>query len=612
MAPKSEMLSEHQAPISTSQQVTPDKQPKKDQAEIKMVLDLLRDGKAAKSDVSKDWDTYWEFFNDEQWGKKRPANKSNASLNIIKVTINSLLPILTDAKPGFNALASDPTDHQFAQIVSQLTESWWEKKELNSVLIEVLMDAMIYSAGIMKVTWDKDSEMGIGEVKTEVIDPREIYVPYNARDFDRNCPWVIHLMNKPIGELKRKFPNKADVITGDSKKDDSEKESSKTKVTLVSPVDQEPSVKNQSTEDSANDIREEALVAECWMDSEAIEEYWEENKETGEKEKKFKKKYPQGKVITILVNKKILLSEVKNPYNHGKKPFIRFIDTIIPRRFWGEGEAKPLLSTQKLLNKTLANIVDYMNMTSNPWIITEKGNGVNINRLTNSYGLVIQTNADKINTIKRDIPPPLPPYIKDFYNTLREAAETISGASDITQGRRPIGITAAAAIETVQEAAHTRVRLKERNLQVSLGQLGRMVIALMMQYYTAPRVTRITGKDGWPEYFEFFVEPLEDGNIRFNKTSYEWDEENQKYIVNEKVQQGKPSKGIFDIKVLSGTSLPFAKAQRSNLALRLHEAAAIDQEELLESLEWPNKEDVLRRMQEKAEADAQNLPPGGV
>jgi len=119
----------------------------------------------------------------------------------------------------------------------------------------------------------------------------------------------------------------------------------------------------------------------------------------------------------------------------------------------------------------------------------------------------------------------------------------------------------------------------------------------MMQYYTQPRVARLTGTDVWPEFFEFFVEDLpEESKIKYTKKGYKFDEAQNRYIEGETTQG--ISKGIFDVKILSGTALPFAKAQRSNIAFRLFDSKVIDPEELLKTLEWPDKEQVLKRLQD--------------
>jgi hypothetical protein len=461
---------------------------------------------------------------------------------------------------------------------------------------------MIYDAGIVKITWDKELLDGIGDVKWDVIDPRDIYIPPQARDFDKDCPWVIQLTKRSVGELKIMFPQHAQRIKPDSEQKTTEEiKGISTDITIVSPIDKKTNNPSNPMPSQTTDDRALATVAECWLEDTSLEEYEEEN------EVKFKKRFPKGKVITVLPYQKLLLQAVENPYRHGKKPFVRFVDTLLPRKFWGEGEVKDLMGLQRIINKVLSIIIDYMNFMGNPIWKVGKGTGVDPNKLTNQIGLILEINEGKLGEVQRDIPPPLPQYIISFYDMMIRASETTSGSSEITQGRKPVGVTAASAIETIQEASQTRIRLKERNLQVSLSQAGRFVIALMMQYYTSPRVARITGKQIWPEYFEFYVEDLpEENKVKYTKKGYKFDETQNRYIEDALVEG--ISKGVFDVKVLSGTSLPFAKAQRSNIAFKLFDSKVIDPEELLTTLEWPDKEKVLKRIQDAAAAAAQQQP----
>jgi hypothetical protein len=483
---------------------------------------------------------------------------------------------------------------------------------MDETIIEVLMDSQIVDAGFLKVTFDTDLMDGIGDIRVDVISPEDIYIPKGARDFDKNCPWVIHKTDKTVGELKRKFPQFADKIKSDGADQTSQDKKSKdadAETILVSPIDVK-ATDDTRPNPSGTDDRNTATVYECWMDDETVEEYNAEHKEDGDStERQFKKKYPNGKVVICLPFQKLVLYSGENPYKHGKKPFVRFVDAIIPREFYGEGEAGPLIDIQKCINKTLANILDYMNMMGNPIWINERNNGVDPERLTNQTGLVISVNTGMINSVKRDIPPPLPNYIMEIYNLFMKATEIVSGTTDVTQGRRPLGITAAEAIESLQEAAHTRIRLKERNMQRSLSQLGLQVVALMLQYYREPRIYRIEGKDKrWPAYVDFFIEDAPNGGYILNKKMSKFNETENRYQADDTYTQQKASKGMFDIKILSGTSMPFAKTQRSNLAMRLFEKNAIDDVELLKTLEWPDYEQVLKRLAEKANAMAQAQP----
>jgi len=576
---------------------------KKEQQDIRLVMGLLEQGKSEKKSIMADWDERYKFYNDEQWPKDRPKSKSSPVINVIKMTIQSMLPILTDTRPGFNVLPEEPNDFNFAELLEKTTQSWWEKRGMDHTLIEVLTDECIYDAGILKVIWNEELMQGIGDIDCKVIDPRNILVPHDARDFDKQCSWVIELMDRSVGELKRKFPDKADIIKADSD-ENTEGEVKSEGIKIQSPIDKHSNSNTNNKHSTAENDRKMCKVAECWIDDDAVVEFEEEDNE-GNKKKKFKKEYPNGKLIIFLVNQKRVLISTANPYKHGGKPYIRFVDMINPRKFWGDGEVRQLMGIQKAINKTMANIIDTMNLMSNHIWLNEKDSGVDSNKIRNGIGMVLEPNAGKSGAISRLSAPPVPEYILNLYNQLMQVAEKISGSSEITQGRRPKGVTAAAAIETIQEAANTRIRLKERNMQVSLSQLGSMVIQLMMQYYTTPRVTRLTGKDGWPEYFEFFVDNADEDRIQSNTQRYTYNEEKNGYDKIGDFEVGSPSKGIFDVQVIAGTALPHEKAQRVNIAFKLFEQQVIDAEELLTRLEYPDKEKILKRMEEKKQAELQ-------
>jgi hypothetical protein len=71
--------------------------------------------------------------------------------------------------------------------------------------------------------------------------------------------------------------------------------------------------------------------------------------------------------------------------------------------------------------------------------------------------------------------------------------------------------------------------------------------------------------------------------------------------------------GKFDVKVTTGSGLPFSKQDKVSKAFELFDRQVIDDEELMKALDFPNWETVLARVQEKkaaqAQAQAQAAPP---
>lgn len=577
-----------------------------DEQELKVLIKTLEKAKKYRSSYDKNWKKYEEYYNGNQWyGRKRPSYRASPCANIIRPTVQTIIPIMTDTAPGVDVIPQEPSDYQFADILSKVNRSWWNRRAMPLTIVEVLTDSAIYDIGILKVVWNKDIDGGRGDVQAIVLDPNNVFVLENSIDFNKNCPVVIELYPASVGELKRQYPDKAHLIKATGKPKGIDQSSKNTEVYVVSPTDKDEGLDAPGMSDS-NDT-DIVWCAEMWIDDYAVEEIeLEETDDQGNKKLGTKRKYPQGKVVQAIPDLKIILDVGENPYKDGSKPYVRFVDTVKPREFYGEGEVGPLVETQDMINRNLATIFDHQTLMVNATWIIDADSGVEPEMITNQVGLIIQKNRG--SEVRRDSPPPMDRNAFQFYDMLSNLANTQSGVHDITQGRKPVGITAAEAINSMQEAAQTRIRLKERNMQVSLQQLGALVVSRILQFYTAPRVIKISGTEKWPEYFEFFIEDAGNGKYKYNKLGYSFDKENERYIPNRDREISAASNGLFDIEVMAGTALPFMKSQRGELAIRLADGGHIDNESLLETLEWPNREKIAQRLQQAQQGQAQGMP----
>lgn len=607
---------DYNGPVTGGGNAPPHMQDDDSASDIRLCKSLMEQGKAYRQAYDDDWQARRRYYDGKQWSDNKTQNiyRSKPIFNVIRQTIQGTLPILTDNRPGFNFFPKNPSDLEFSKMCNEILESWWEKSGIDHDLVAVLHDSMLYDCGIIKITWDPDAEEGAGDVKVAVISPFDVYVPYGAEDFNKSCGWVIHKTYKEVGALRRMFPQMSEQIKSDDAGINRDGKSGggsggagnigNEQLQIVSPTDQY-SKPGMSGTGGSGDTRKMVEVWECWIDDEETEKIVLQD-ENGQDREVEKKKWPNGKVVTVLPNQSLRLNVSSNPYKHAQKPFVRFIDAIIPREFYGEGEAKSLMSTQRMINKVLAHTFDYFNLMSNPIWINESDSGVSSDDITNQIALILTTKPGGADKIRREFPPALQSGALDFYSVLINQAEQISGISEITQGRKPTGVSAASAIENLQEAAQTRIRLKERNMQVSLTQMARQIISLMMQYYTEPRVARITGESGqWPDYFEYFFEATPDGKQQMTYKKYQYNDQAGAYGSEPNYLQTQPTYGLMDISVKSGTSMPWAKTQRTNIAFRLFDSQAIDVKELLDTLEWPNAEQVMARQQEAAQAAAQ-------
>ena len=279
-------------------------------------------------------------------------------------------------------------------------------------------------------------------------------------------------------------------------------------------------------------------------------------------------KYPGGRVITVAGNK--VLDDKPNPYDHQKWPFIHYKNYEHGDSFWAEGEIKYMISPQKIHNRMEALLTDAAILTGNPhWVAQEDAN-VEINDITNMPGSIIE--AADINGIRREHPPPMPTYILEMMQLEKQHVEIVSGVYDVTQGRKPSGITAARAIESLQEAGRTRINPKTEQVISSDHDLYMQMIKLMGQFYTEETIFRQIGADGTVNTIKLKPEMFEDD---------------------------------FLVRIRPRDEIGATPEGRMNIGLILLEAGAITPDLLVEYINLPGFEGIVQKMRERQ----QQLPP---
>jgi hypothetical protein len=184
------------------------------------------------------------------------------------------------------------------------------------------------------------------------------------------------------------------------------------------------------------------------------------------------------------------------------------------------------------------------------------------------------------------------PVFLQMVDRMKTWFDQISGANDVTRGVAPASITAASAIEALQEAAQTRTRQKLRLIDCWLKEVGQQYVARVFQFYTTARIFRITQKNGLEKYFKFSVQKTPDQQKIVRVTPYQ----NDAGMWAEGAPKDYIMRGELDVRATTGSGLPFQKSQKEQRYIQLFQLGAIDREELLKGLDIPNAEEILARL----------------
>lgn len=553
---------------------------------------LFQKAKKHRQKYDSAWVDYYKNFRGKQWKEQRPSYRASEVFNLIWQAIQTIIPTITDSKPKFEFLPQDPSDREFADLMNDLCESDWQTKSWLYTLTEVLYDSHNYGTGISTLVYNPKSQ----ELEYSSVSPFYMFPDPQAESLKRKCLYVSHAEPEGVGHVKRMFPKYAALIKPDVVDFQDENR-----------IDYSLQRYNSSTVDSLfvetsgyNQDQNEVLLKTTYMeDDEVLEEEFED--ETGQKQTVRRLKYPDGR--KVVVANEMILSDGPIGYEDDdcKYPYQRLINYIDPRKFWGISEQEPLESPQRTFNKLISCVLDVLYLTGNPVWVVDTTSGIDTDNLTNQPGLIVEKEPG--SEVRREAGVQLQPYILPLIDRWKEWFESISNSGDIPRGIPDGGVTAAKAIEDLQNAANSKTRLKMRNLDSYLQDFGQQYVSRALQFYTAPKVYRVTGKDGANKYFKMHIDKVQDENGNsYHKANV------QKYTENgllDPFSKDIMLKGKLDVRVVTGSSLPFSKAENERRALNLFDREIIDAEEVLKRIEYPNYEAVLQRVNDAKARAAQ-------
>lgn len=495
----------------------------------------FKNSMVAKSEETKAWQRYMEAYRGEYFkDKSRPDYKSNQISNYIFSIVETIRPIMLDNDPKFMALPRHPDGMEYANDVQEALLYEWDREGMNGKLYKELITMLVTGTMIFFNPWDSEGK----NVRGIPVNPFNLFPDPLATSVD-DAEYLIYATYKHEEVLRRSFPKQAEKLQGGN-------------------INYSELV--HENDKSGSRIDNQVLVLEVNCKDWSMEEFEEEGLT------KKKRKYPRGRVITLCPELGVVLGDKENPYNDGKFPFVLGKDYDIPGKFWGEGEVAQLISPQEYMNELNNAIVDNAKHTANmPWIV-DKNSGIGVGKITNRPGLVIRKNPG--SEVRRDPAPSMPNYVPNTVEVFKQDIEHISGVPNTMRGQSETGVYTAQGILALQEAGQTRIRLKVKILEETLGKLATMWYGRMCQYWKEDRFIRATRHDGSYDVKEFKYDTLTNG---------------------------------YDIKISAGSTMPVNRGAMLDLMIRLAQTPAedgkpmVDREAVVQYLPSEAKSAIMKR-----------------
>jgi len=565
-------------------------------------FETARRRKAALN-VTERWLRNHELYRGRHWRNrgKYALMPLNLIFNAVKLTVANL----TDQDPRANVMCHEQGGEEQAQTMDKANRYWWRTNDGRTKLKQAVQKSETYGSVIGKMFFNPDIDEPLGDADFQIVDPLAFF-PWPGKTDINDMPCVFEAYVMELSEIRRRWPDGGPKVSADPEM--TELGGSRERVQGGLDVDADVTTSNVGSDYAVIEDQDDtdmgtrrALVIEAWfrdystrtvkvdtgrtqprlngeglfvidpLSGQIVQEPVYENQEIDA--------YP-GNVRRVIManNGRVILDDRGNPSINPELPGELASQTFLwnqyPYRkldsnsddfgFWGFSMIEQVEPLVMEINKKISQIVAHIDRTALPTLINPSNSGVPYGHVTNKPGQ--QWNPTNANTgmgIRYLDMPNLP---SDFYKVIEmllDLFDVITGIHEVSEGKKPGGVTAFRAIVALQEKAQTVFREKIHNLETFIEWVGRAYIGLVQNWY---QVTRQITLSGQPE-------------------------------PEKAVFRGVDLQGKYEYEIVAGSTLPVNREYRRQEAVELGARGLIDQQAVLEALDFPNRDEVVHRMQ---------------
>lgn len=469
-----------------------------------------------------------------------PYFRARPVINRIRPIIRTEMSRLTSQKPSATVVPATGEDQDLAaaQAAEQIWDSIYRQKKIASVYRQTILWTLCCGTGFMKAYWDAnkkspqfkpnpilgDKTPPDGDFCYENITPFHLFVPEMMQEDIENQPYVIQIQTRSPDWVKMHYgldapPNvmEATDIMNDSF------------LNLVG---------------AGNFKRDSVMCYEVWVKPGNVPFM------------------PNGGMFSIIGDHLVQFVE-GNPYIHQQYPFVK-IPHIPSGRFYADSVVTDLISLQREYNRTRGQITENKNKMGHAQLMAAKGSIV-ASKITTEPGQVVE--------YELGFPPPqplpmqnLPAYVLQEIDRILMDFEDISGQHQVSKGQVPSGVTAATAINFLQEQDESMLSTTFDGIEEAFEKIGYQTLCYVKQYWDLPRQVKVTGRDGVFNVISFSGADLRDNT---------------------------------DIRVEAGSALPTSKAAKQAFLMDMMTQGFIPPEKGLEMMEMGG----VQRLYEEVKVD---------
>lgn len=405
-----------------------------------------------------------------------------------------------------------------------------------------------YGVGYRQIGYDKVNKVAI----RWSIDPFDLGIGAQTGKFG-DAPFLIKDIVRTVGYWKNKYPQ-ANVTPDNLSAGDEYKQ-------LSMQIDN-PSIGSLQLRDE----EQTAIGHECWF------RVYEPNK-------------LGGLINKVLFTKSDVLDFQETPYK--EYPFVAYESDVAPNELYPEGHLKHQIAPQRLYNLLNMNMLEYNYLVNKGRFQVPKGSGFEV--IKAKEGQIIRHNPGK--RVESIAPPPINPSLQWQINKADEDMQLIGAYNDASYGKLPSANASGDLVEALQTGDSNNLLELRENFEDALSQEASQILNMYSLFEKDGFVVEDKIDENKVDKFRVVGDKALGGVPTGDKY---FSNDNGEYMDYIRVTEDN------DVKVTVSSELGETKAARLNILMKLAEAGVIPGKTILDHLEFPNTDDILRRTAEEA------------
>jgi hypothetical protein len=509
----------------------------------------------------------WDFFVIDQFVKGNHNISANPEENTIYVDtptdyvsypINKLFAnfrsargFVTRHKPKVEVTPTqlDDTSKTYARRANAVLERDNRLNNFRKINKEWAYYGIKYGVGYRQVGYDKINKVAI----RWSIDPFDLGIGAKTGKFE-DAPFIIKDIIRTIGYWKNKYP-KANVTPDNKTAGDEYKE-------LANQID------NPTSNLSLRQDEQTAIGHEVWY-------------------RTYKPNKLGGFINKCLFVIGDILDFVETPYK--EYPFVAYESDVSPNSIYPEGHLKHQISPQRLYNLLNMHLLEYNYLVNHGRFQFPKGSGFEV--IKAKEGQLIRYNPG--HRIESLPPAPINPALQWQIGKADEDMQLIGAYNDASYGKLPTPNASGDLVDALQTGDSNNLLELRENFEDALSQEASLILNMYSLFENKGFV--VDSKIDAEQTDKFMV--LGDKALGEIKLGKQYIDDNGGYIDYIRIAEDN------NVKVSVTSELGETKAARLNILLKLAEAGIIPGKTILDHLEFPNTDDILRRIAEESVAE---------